>query len=340
MYIDFAAIKQNIDIAQVLDLFGEDYSLKKSFKCVSKEHKDNSPSMSINHKNNTCHCFSCGATFNPLSLTMEETGLSVYEAGKYLIENLGLDKKAYCQEMDAFETNGDRFPYTKDELESIGLKANYSFATVTSENMDTFFEIERSVMEEAPEFNMTEDQIKEEILFKERMALRRMKHNARISLVTMYFEDKEGFYSVIESACLNNLDRLLENREDLEKLFKEEKAALFKTASKEERNEVINTYIDLMTDKENKSEITDKAAKILTTDRAKEILKRYFPLQETHKIFKEMDERMEYLNDFLDTIPGKYRTLSIDAVIENNRDTVKACPGSKGAEIEQEEPER
>ena len=45
---------------------------KSKFLCLSKKHNDTIPSMSYNPKNNTIHCFSCGLTYDLISLVQEE----------------------------------------------------------------------------------------------------------------------------------------------------------------------------------------------------------------------------------------------------------------------------
>ena len=41
------------------------------FHCVSQDHEDRNPSMSISNETGLAHCFSCGAGFNILSLARE-----------------------------------------------------------------------------------------------------------------------------------------------------------------------------------------------------------------------------------------------------------------------------
>ena len=43
-------------------------NINKPFLCLNPEHPDHSPSMSFNKKNNTVHCFSCGATYDIFDL--------------------------------------------------------------------------------------------------------------------------------------------------------------------------------------------------------------------------------------------------------------------------------
>lgn len=43
-------------------------NINKPFVCLNPEHDDHSPSMNFNKKNNTVHCFSCGATYDIFDL--------------------------------------------------------------------------------------------------------------------------------------------------------------------------------------------------------------------------------------------------------------------------------
>lgn len=46
------------------------------FLCLNPEHQEQRPSMSFNKKNNTCHCFSCNATYSIIDLVIKD-----YEIG-------------------------------------------------------------------------------------------------------------------------------------------------------------------------------------------------------------------------------------------------------------------
>lgn len=41
------------------------------FHCISQDHEDRNPSMSISNENGLAHCFACGAGFNIISLARE-----------------------------------------------------------------------------------------------------------------------------------------------------------------------------------------------------------------------------------------------------------------------------
>ena len=58
--------------------------LRKPFRCLSPDHSDNAPSMQYNRKNNTVHCFSCGATYDTLELIAIAHNISKDDhAGKF-----------------------------------------------------------------------------------------------------------------------------------------------------------------------------------------------------------------------------------------------------------------
>ncbi len=320
MYIDFAALKRDIDIKEVLELFGIDP--RKSFTCVSKEHNDKSPSMSVNKKNNTCHCFSCNATFNPLSLVMEETGLSVFDAGKYLINTFNLDKSIYTTPSIYEDMETDPFPFTRDEIKAMGLEMNYSFSSIKATDSDVFFKIEREVKADIDD-DFTEEMAHEEIIRREQNALRRFKRDVRISMPQMYKEDKEGFYFVAESSIYNAIDKLETARENLNNIFKKEKSEYYKVGTKETRNSVVNNYLGLMSDPIGYDLV--EAEKLLEPE-SKAILDKYLPLRDTHAYIKEIDARIDYLASLLEKIPNMYRTHSLDSILEQSYENVKTEP--------------
>lgn len=54
------------------------YPLTRSFRCLSPAHQDRHPSMRYNPKNQTVHCFSCGASFDVFDLVGMEEGLDAF----------------------------------------------------------------------------------------------------------------------------------------------------------------------------------------------------------------------------------------------------------------------
>lgn len=52
------------------------FSLKRPFVCLNPAHRDSHPSMGYNAKNQTVHCFACGATYDIFDLVGQEEGLT------------------------------------------------------------------------------------------------------------------------------------------------------------------------------------------------------------------------------------------------------------------------
>lgn len=65
-----------------------DYYNRKFFKCRNPLHSDNSPSMKYNPKNNKVHCFSCGVTYNLISLIQIDKECDYKQALDYIKTNL------------------------------------------------------------------------------------------------------------------------------------------------------------------------------------------------------------------------------------------------------------
>lgn len=91
------------------------------FHCVNPTHEDNHPSMSINLKNMTCHCFSCGATYNVLDLVKLNTNLKYMDALKFLkakYENMQVP--SYIQ--DLVKSSQNNLQKSSETLSSLLLK--------------------------------------------------------------------------------------------------------------------------------------------------------------------------------------------------------------------------
>ena len=52
------------------------------FLCQNPEHTDTHPSMSLNKKNNTCHCFACNATYDIFWFIQRD-----YELSSFIIQS-------------------------------------------------------------------------------------------------------------------------------------------------------------------------------------------------------------------------------------------------------------
>lgn len=60
-------------------LRGKGINTRQLFRCLNPEHPDKHPSMSYNPKENNCHCFACGATYDIFDLIGIDYGLSDYK---------------------------------------------------------------------------------------------------------------------------------------------------------------------------------------------------------------------------------------------------------------------
>ncbi len=65
-------------------------SLNKPFACLNPAHQDTHPSMGYNKKNQTVHCFACGATYDIFDLVGQEEGLTDFPSKlKAVIQRYG-----------------------------------------------------------------------------------------------------------------------------------------------------------------------------------------------------------------------------------------------------------
>ena len=51
-------------------------TIDKPFQCLNPSHEDTHPSMSLDHKRNKAHCFSCGADYDTFDVIEKEFGIS------------------------------------------------------------------------------------------------------------------------------------------------------------------------------------------------------------------------------------------------------------------------
>ncbi len=66
--------------------------IRRPFRCLNPEHKDENPSMSFDEKHKRVHCFSCGASYDIIDLIMLDNKFSSYaEAFKHGYELYGID---------------------------------------------------------------------------------------------------------------------------------------------------------------------------------------------------------------------------------------------------------
>lgn len=308
MYYDFQAIKKNVPIETVLDLFGEKYRKLGKFRCISKKHTDRTSSMMINHKNNTCHCFGCNNTFNSLSLTAEELGCSIYEAAKYLVNQLGLDKDVYAFPSEyEDELEEDPFPYTCEELGFIGLKMNYFFSSFSTDaDFKVFMDIHEDAMQAVADGDISLEQAGKEIKAKEAYCMNSEYHHKDIhfSMKQFFREDPEGFYFLCNSMISNRTDEAERRKAILKELYKKEKKEFLASGNKETRNKVANHFIQIMKDP---FSTTAKEYETLLLPENYKILEKYYPLNETHKMLAKADKEIELLEEIGQSIPKKHR---------------------------------
>ena len=94
--IDFAAVRSQISMAQVLDLIGfvahESSGSQLRGPCPVRQSKSNrSRTFSVNLAENVYHCFKCGSAGGQLELWAAMNGMSVYAAALDLCVKLQLD---------------------------------------------------------------------------------------------------------------------------------------------------------------------------------------------------------------------------------------------------------
>lgn len=119
-YID--ELNKAVSIADVMKHYGLDVSFHQNVHCPSPYHGDDKPSAKIYPKTNSCHCFACSKSFTPISIVMEQEGLTLPKACGQLIKEFGLDLKQYADVDDRYNEEipmSERFPLTIKELNII-----------------------------------------------------------------------------------------------------------------------------------------------------------------------------------------------------------------------------
>lgn len=91
----FADVKSRVDIAEVIRDFGGVDILKSgsSLKslCVSPEHSDTKPSLSISNAKGVCHCLSCGFSGDSIKVVQSVKGLGFKDAVHVMAERYGVN---------------------------------------------------------------------------------------------------------------------------------------------------------------------------------------------------------------------------------------------------------
>lgn len=115
------ALREELQITEVLSWYGYEPSKNRFYKCPDPNHPDKNPSASV--KNNRCHCFSCGRTFDALAVVMENEPCSFVEALEKAVDTFGLSTACYTLASEAQEEReDDRFPLDMSDVELLGFK--------------------------------------------------------------------------------------------------------------------------------------------------------------------------------------------------------------------------
>lgn len=86
-------------------------SLKRPFACLNPAHSDSHPSMGYNAKNQTVHCFACGATYDIFDLVGQEEGLTDFPLKVSAVNR----RYGHVQEKSAAAVPVRIFPYKAGE---------------------------------------------------------------------------------------------------------------------------------------------------------------------------------------------------------------------------------
>jgi DNA primase len=94
--LDFAALRRQIAIGQVLDLIGWEpvskYGVQLRGPCpIHKSQNPKSRSLSVNLEKHAFRCFRCSAKGNALDLWTAVTGARLYDAALDLCRGLGIE---------------------------------------------------------------------------------------------------------------------------------------------------------------------------------------------------------------------------------------------------------
>lgn len=74
-------ILQKVPISQVIKHYNPDVSTSSSLiRCINPSHNDSTPSMKLYEKTNSCYCFGCGFSGNPISVVAKLENCSLLEA--------------------------------------------------------------------------------------------------------------------------------------------------------------------------------------------------------------------------------------------------------------------
>lgn len=124
---DIKGINQDVDIKSLLSHYGFSPNKKNKLRCPSINHTDKEPSASVHPSKNFCHCFACGATYNPIGLVMELEQCSLPKACNIIIKEYGLKLNDYAivdEEISNETLTENDFPLSFRDLDLLRWRIN------------------------------------------------------------------------------------------------------------------------------------------------------------------------------------------------------------------------
>ena len=130
-------INRDVPIREVISRYTDvNVNVRGNIRCPSPQHTDNKASAHIYENTNSCKCFSCQSMFSAIDIVMLNTGCSLGDACRTLIDDFGLSLSQYSnydeymRARDAFNGKADEivesFPITIQDCELIGLKGAFN----------------------------------------------------------------------------------------------------------------------------------------------------------------------------------------------------------------------
>lgn len=83
--LDIEAAKDSMSIVELASMFREVDDQGQKARCMCPFHNDHAPSLVLYKRNNTFHCFACGADGDIIALTMKLKDIDFIRAAKFLM---------------------------------------------------------------------------------------------------------------------------------------------------------------------------------------------------------------------------------------------------------------
>ena len=188
---DADLINDTADIRDVADCIGVEIYHNNQIYCPFPDHIDQHlGNCKITPKNNSFYCFACNKGGKSIDLVKAVMGLSFPEVCKFIGDIYG-GHKLFLTEEDNNYIEESLFPYTKEEMEAIGLK--YGTKTI------------RSVINEEESY----EKLSRDSCY--------VYSQAQYGIQELYNNDKEAFNDLIKTKCLEHIAMYEDLIERLEK---------------------------------------------------------------------------------------------------------------------------